>query len=66
MTVSVGVPRRPLSTPQGVLPSLGRTASTVAPPRSEGPFNLLLGLIAKHQLDVTEVALSKVSDEFLS
>ncbi len=31
----------------------------------EGPFDLLLGLIAKHQLDVTEVALSEVTDEFL-
>lgn len=31
----------------------------------EGPFDLLLGLISKHQLDVTEVALSKVTDEFL-
>ena len=32
----------------------------------EGPFDLLLGLIAKHQLDVTEVALSRVTDEFLA
>lgn len=32
----------------------------------EGPFDLLLNLIAKHQLDVTEVALSQVTDEFLS
>jgi segregation and condensation protein A len=32
----------------------------------EGPFDLLLGLIAKHQLDITEVALSKVTDEFLA
>lgn len=32
----------------------------------EGPFDLLLGLIAKHQLDVTEVSLSKVTDEFIS
>src|SRR4051794_41252493 len=32
----------------------------------EGPFDLLLGLIAKHQLDVTEVALSKVTDEFIA
>lgn len=32
----------------------------------EGPFDLLLSLIAKHQLDVTEVALSQVTDEFLS
>jgi len=31
----------------------------------EGPFDLLLGLIAKHQLDVTTVALSQVTDEFL-
>jgi segregation and condensation protein A len=32
----------------------------------EGPFDLLLGLIAKHQLDVTTLALSKVTDEFLA
>jgi segregation and condensation protein A len=31
----------------------------------EGPFDLLLGLIAKHKLDVTEVALAKVTDEFI-
>ena len=32
----------------------------------EGPFDLLIGLIAKHKLDVTEVALSKVTDEFIA
>ncbi|MFI6939671.1 segregation and condensation protein A [Streptomyces sp. NPDC050418] len=32
----------------------------------EGPFDLLLQLIAKHKLDVTEVALSKVTDEFMT
>ncbi len=31
-----------------------------------GPFDLLLGLISKHQLDVTEVALSKVTDDFIA
>jgi segregation and condensation protein A len=31
----------------------------------EGPFDLLLGLIAKHQLDITDVALSAVTDEFI-
>jgi segregation and condensation protein A len=31
----------------------------------EGPFDLLLGLISKHKLDVTEVALSVVTDEFI-
>ncbi len=32
----------------------------------EGPFDLLLSLIAKHKLDVTEVALSRVTDEFIA
>jgi segregation and condensation protein A len=32
----------------------------------EGPFDLLLSLIAKHEMDITEVALSKVTDEFIS
>ncbi len=31
----------------------------------EGPFDLLLQLISKHKLDVTEVALSQVTDEFM-
>jgi segregation and condensation protein A len=31
----------------------------------EGPFDLLLSLITKHKLDITEVALSKVTDEFI-
>ena len=32
----------------------------------EGPFDLLLSLIAKHKLDVTTLALSKVTDEFIA
>ena len=31
----------------------------------EGPFDLLLALIAKHKLDITEIALSAVTDEFI-
>lgn len=31
----------------------------------DGPFDLLLGLIAKRRMDVTKVALSEVTDEFL-
>jgi len=31
----------------------------------EGPFDLLLSLITKRRLDVTEVALSQVTDEFI-
>jgi segregation and condensation protein A len=32
----------------------------------EGPFDLLLQLIGKHKLDVTEVALHQVTDEFIA
>jgi segregation and condensation protein A len=32
----------------------------------EGPFDLLLALIGKHKLDITEIALSSVTDEFIS
>ncbi len=31
-----------------------------------GPFDLLLQLISKHKLDVTEVALSRVTDDFVA
>ncbi|MCI4010199.1 ScpA family protein [Brevibacterium sp. ZH18] len=31
-----------------------------------GPFDLLLGLISKRRLDVTEIALAEVTDEFIS
>ncbi|RFA13873.1 segregation/condensation protein A [Subtercola boreus] len=31
----------------------------------EGPFDLLLSLISKHEVDITEIALSAVTDEFL-
>src|SRR3954451_23806100 len=32
----------------------------------EGPFDLLLSLISKHKLDITEVALHQVTDEFIA
>ena len=31
-----------------------------------GPFDLLLSLISKHELDITEISLSAVTDEFIS
>lgn len=31
-----------------------------------GPFDLLLGLISKHELDITDIALAQVTDEFIS
>jgi segregation and condensation protein A len=53
--------------------SAGTSAAPVVPDRVfsvkldgfEGPFDLLLQLIAKHQLDLTSLALSQVTDEFL-
>ena len=32
----------------------------------QGPFDLLLGLIAQHRLDLTSLSLSQVTDEFLA
>ena len=32
----------------------------------EGPFDLLLALISRHKLDITEIALSQVTDEFIA
>ncbi len=32
----------------------------------DGPFDLLLQLISRHRMDITEVALSAVTDEFIS
>ncbi|KQV05057.1 segregation and condensation protein A [Leifsonia sp. Root112D2] len=32
----------------------------------QGPFDLLLSLISKHELDITEISLSRVTDEFIA
>ncbi|MEV4976582.1 segregation and condensation protein A [Streptomyces scopuliridis] len=53
----------PASAPEAA-PGDGRF--TVRLVNFEGPFDLLLQLISKHKLDVTEVALSKVTDEFMA
>ncbi|HST49412.1 MAG TPA: segregation/condensation protein A [Jatrophihabitans sp.] len=44
----------------------GRQRFSVRLDNFEGPFDLLLTLISRRQLDVTEVALSQVTDEFIS
>jgi segregation and condensation protein A len=49
--------------PQG---SEGGTGFEVRLENFEGPFDLLLSLIAKHKLDITEIALAKVTDEFIA
>jgi segregation and condensation protein A len=63
-----------LSTPDA--PAADATAVLAVPGRPpsfevhldnfEGPFDLLLGLISKHKMDVTEIALARVTDEFMA
>jgi len=43
-----------------------RARFTVRLSNFEGPFDLLLQLITKHKLDVTEIALAQVTDEFMA
>jgi segregation and condensation protein A len=56
---SVGVPAQP----EPAVEDDGRFK--VVLDNFEGPFDLLLQLISKHKLDVTEVALSRVTDDFM-
>ncbi|WP_428834453.1 segregation and condensation protein A [Parafrigoribacterium mesophilum] len=44
----------------------GSTGFSVTLSNYSGPFDLLLSLIAKHELDITEISLSSVTDEFLA
>lgn len=46
--------------------SAAKSTFTVHLDAFEGPFDLLLQLISKHELDVTLIALSQVTDEFIS
>ncbi len=43
-----------------------RPRFTVRLDNFEGPFDLLLQLISRHELDVTEVALHRVTDDFIA
>nr|WP_237565276.1 ScpA family protein [Ornithinimicrobium cavernae] len=52
--------------PGGVLTRRGPAPFEVHLDVFQGPFELLLGLIAKHKLDVTEIALAKITDEFVA
>jgi segregation and condensation protein A len=67
-------PQRPHPEPAEPLPPAGQAPDapaddgrfTVVLDNFEGPFDLLLQLISKHKMDVTEVALSRVTDEFMA
>ncbi len=53
----------------GAVPTATRAAPAVFRVRLDdfdGPFDLLLGLIASHSLDVTRLALARVTDDFLA
>ena len=64
---SAGPPDAPSDPTAEVAAGEGRPAAfEVRLSNFEGPFDLLLTLISKHQLDVTEVALSQVTDEFIA
>lgn len=47
------------------LPTDSDTGFKVALENFQGPFDVLLSLIAKHEMDITHVALSVVTDEFI-
>ena len=54
-------------TPGGVITRRGAsTPFEVHLSNFSGPFDLLLGLISKHKLDITEIALAQVTDEFIA
>ncbi|MEV0810691.1 ScpA family protein [Micromonospora sp. NPDC050200] len=61
--VAAEVPADPAGVPGTAEESAG---FTVRLENFTGPFDLLLQLIGKHKLDVTEVALHKVTDEFIA
>jgi segregation and condensation protein A len=47
-------------------PTRGKAVFEVSLANFTGPFDLLLGLITKRELDITEIALAEVTDEFIS
>ncbi|WP_440136891.1 segregation and condensation protein A [Georgenia satyanarayanai] len=62
---AAAAPPTPRPAAAGAAPQ-DRTAFAVTLENFSGPFDLLLSLIAKHKLDITEVALARVTDEFIS
>ena len=52
--------------PGGIITRRAATPFEVHLDVFSGPFDLLLGLISKHKLDITEVSLATVTDEFIA
>ncbi|WP_354502161.1 ScpA family protein [Mycetocola sp. 2940] len=55
-----------MTPPAGSAPGAQPAGFQVALSNFEGPFDLLLSLIGKHELDITEISLSKVTNEFIA
>ncbi|WP_442932402.1 segregation and condensation protein A [Micromonospora sp. NBC_01699] len=60
------IPPTQPSDPAAATAEVPATGFTVRLANFTGPFDLLLQLIGKHKLDVTEVALHRVTDEFIA
>jgi len=61
------VPRVEITEPEiGAVESESGAPFSVHLDNFDGPFDLLLQLISRHKLDITEIALSTVTDEFIS
>ncbi|MHA7264493.1 segregation and condensation protein A [Arthrobacter sp. TMN-37] len=52
--------------PPDTAPAAGKPVFEVRLTNFTGPFDLLLGLIGKRELDITEIALAEVTDEFIA
>ena len=50
----------------GAVATAGRTTFEVRLTNFSGPFDLLLNLISRRELDITEIALAQVTDEFIA
>lgn len=59
-------PGVPAAVPGGVLTDRDAPAFDVHLENFSGPFDLLLGLISRRRLEITEVALAAVTDEFIA
>lgn len=57
-------PQNPAYSGEGYQPEI--TGFTLVLNNFEGPYDLLLNLISSHKLDITEVALAEVTDEFIA
>ena len=65
-TGPVGRPSQASMVPGGVITRRTGAPFEVHLEVFSGPFELLLGLISKHKLDITEIALAEVTDEFIA